>query len=102
MKLKLVKVNDAYIKQIHAFRDEMLQANSSMDGTGPLRRFRDIHDWIDFSNQCANKQTVPDGLVHRSFCYSVSFINSSKLSHPFPSFTAVSASSNFFKSFRSA
>lgn len=43
VKLKIVTKED--LEQIKAFKDEMLNANSSMDGTGGLQGMDDINKW---------------------------------------------------------
>ena len=41
-KCRLIKPDISYEKDIISFRKEMLDANSSMDGTGPLKRMDSI------------------------------------------------------------
>ena len=48
---------------IQAFRNEMLEADSSMDGTGPLKRMNNIKEWLEFNQKCENEQTVPENRV---------------------------------------
>ena len=60
---KLVKPDLSYEKDILAYRQEMLDANSSMDGTGPLRRMDRVQDWLDFNRKLENKDTSPADLV---------------------------------------
>lgn len=59
----LVKPDPSFKSDIQAFRQEMLDANSSMDGTGPLRRMADIKEWLDFNRRCENDETVPENWV---------------------------------------
>lgn len=59
----LIKPDMSYIDDITSFRQEMLDANSSMDGTGPLRRMENIVDWLDFNQSLENKDTVPQNWV---------------------------------------
>lgn len=62
-KCQLIKPNISYEDNIMAFRQEMLAANSSMDGTGPLRRMNNAAEWLDFNHRLENEATVPPGLV---------------------------------------
>ena len=62
-KCKLIKPDISYEKDIISFRKEMLNANSSMDGTGPLKRMNNITEWLEFNHKLENKDTVPTGLV---------------------------------------
>ncbi len=60
---KLIKPDISYIDGITSFRQEMLDANSSMDGTGPLRRMDNIVEWLVFNQKLENKDTVPENWV---------------------------------------
>jgi len=60
---KLIKPDISYEKEILSFRKEMLDANSSMDGTGPLKRMDNISEWLEFNHKVENKDTVPENLV---------------------------------------
>ena len=62
-KCKLIKPNNSYKSDIEAFRTEMLEANSSMDGTGPLKRIDNIEEWLEFNIKCENKETLPENWV---------------------------------------
>lgn len=59
----LIKPSFSYESDIYAFRKEMLDANSSMDGMGPLRRMENIKDWLEFNQRCENIETVPENWV---------------------------------------
>lgn len=59
----LMKPNLSFKDEIQAFRKEMLQAESSMDGTGRLRRMKDVKDWLAFNRRFEYKETVPDYFV---------------------------------------
>ncbi|MBE5950779.1 MAG: GNAT family N-acetyltransferase [Lachnospiraceae bacterium] len=52
-----------YAKEIVAYREEMLAAESSMDGCGSLRRHGNPQDWIAYNALLSNPATVPDGRV---------------------------------------
>lgn len=62
-KCELIKPNTSYIADIQSFRQEMLDANSSMDGTGPLKRMPDISEWLTLNKRLENQDTVPDNWV---------------------------------------
>lgn len=62
-KYSLVLPNESYAKQISAYRSEFLEANSSMDGCGPLRRTADPIEWIKITQMYMNRDTVPDDKV---------------------------------------
>lgn len=60
---KLVKPDCSYEQDIFDYRKEMLDAKSSMDGTGPLRRMDNIAEWLEFNRMVESKDTVPANLV---------------------------------------
>lgn len=60
---KLIKPDIFYKDDIASFRQEMLDAGSSMDGTGPLKRMDDIAEWLEFTEQLENKDTLPPNCV---------------------------------------
>ncbi|WFA08778.1 GNAT family N-acetyltransferase [Tissierella sp. Yu-01] len=62
-KCVLVKPDHSFKKDIQDFRKEMLDANSSMDGTGPLQRMEKIEEWLEFIQICENEETVPENWV---------------------------------------
>ena len=62
-KCRLIKPDISYEKDIISFRKEMLDANSSMDGTGPLKRMDSIVEWLEFNHRLENKNTVPANWV---------------------------------------
>ena len=45
------------------FRLDMLLAESTMDGTGPLKRMSDIPEWLEFNERMEKKELIPDDLV---------------------------------------
>lgn len=59
----LIKPDISFENDIKAFRKEMLDMDSSMDGTGPLKGMDNIPDWLEFNRRCENKETVPENLV---------------------------------------
>lgn len=62
-KCTLIKPDISFENDIQAFRKEMLEANSSMDGTGPLIRMDNIKEWLKFNQSCENQETVPENWV---------------------------------------
>lgn len=62
-KCVLIKPDISFESDIQAFREEMIEANSSMDGTGPLKRMDNIKEWIEFNKRCENEETVPENWV---------------------------------------
>ena len=59
----LIKPTIEYAEQIAAYRQEFLDAGSSMDGTGPLRRIADPEEYLRFCTACEDPATVPDDLA---------------------------------------
>jgi len=62
-KCMLIKPDLSYESDIQLFRKEMLGANSSMDGTGPLQRMDNIKEWLEFNQSCEKEETVPENWV---------------------------------------
>ncbi len=62
-KCRLIKPDISRAEDIRDFRSEMLQAGSSMDGTGPLARMENIEEWLEFNRMLENEDTVPAHLV---------------------------------------
>lgn len=60
--IKLVMPNESMIEEIRAYKQAMLAADSSMDGTGSLRRL-DAPEWLVQCALTANAETVPEGRV---------------------------------------
>lgn len=59
----LVKPDTSYAEEIKSYREEMLLAGSSMDGTGMLRRLENPLEWLKHNQQMENPQTVPENKV---------------------------------------
>ncbi len=53
-------------EEVSAYRKEFLNADSSMDGAGPLRRFADPFEWLREIENYRNPETVPAGKVQAS------------------------------------
>ena len=61
--LVLVKVAEEYASQIADYRQEMLDAGSSMDGTGSLKVMENPYDYIAKCRNYEKKETLPEGRV---------------------------------------
>lgn len=59
----LVKPDASFAGEIRSYREEMLLAGSSMDGTGILRRTEDPLEWLRLNALMQNPQTVPENKV---------------------------------------
>ena len=62
-KLLLVEAAEDNIGQYEAYRQELLDAGSSMDGAGSIRRLASGRDWLAQVRQFADPATVPEGKV---------------------------------------
>ena len=59
--MKLVEPTMAYDRQIQAFRQEFLDADSSTDGSSSLKRFDTTRQWLDYVEQFKSPDTTPTG-----------------------------------------
>lgn len=59
----LRKPDISFVGEIRSYREEMLLAGSSMDGTGTLRRIEDPMEWLRVNALMENPQTVPENKV---------------------------------------
>lgn len=62
----LVKPSMEFEKQIKAFREDFLIHDGSLHGSGNLKHFDNISDWIENIEKFENPDTVPDGAVQMS------------------------------------
>lgn len=62
-RLSLIRPAIEYADQIISYRQEFLDADSSMDGCGSLRKLADPVDWLDQVSSLSNKETVPSHWV---------------------------------------
>lgn len=60
--LKLIFPTIKYKNQIERYKQEMLQANSSMDGCGTLKN-DDFETWLQKCNDWKNGKNLPEGFV---------------------------------------
>ncbi|MDE5605525.1 MAG: GNAT family N-acetyltransferase [Eubacterium sp.] len=61
--IKLVLPSEEYLEQVWAYRQECLDANSSMDGCGPLRRAESAEQWRADIQSYTDPATLPKGKV---------------------------------------
>ncbi len=61
--IKLILPTEEYLDQVWAYRREMLDAGSSMDGTSALGAADTPAAWLDEVALFSNPATVPDGWV---------------------------------------
>lgn len=59
----LIKPDAAYVEEIRSYREEMLLAGSSMDGTGALRRLEEPMEWLKYNAMMENPKTVLENKV---------------------------------------
>ncbi len=59
----LVEPSEIYAEQITEYRQEFLDANSSMDGCGPLRRCENPIEYIEECKKYTKAETVPNNFV---------------------------------------
>ena len=48
----MIRPTEEYLEQVWAYKQEMAAADSSMDGTGPLRRIESAEEWLKYSRTC--------------------------------------------------
>ncbi|MCH5287695.1 MAG: GNAT family N-acetyltransferase [Christensenellaceae bacterium] len=61
--LRLVIPDESMAEEIRAYRQAMLDAGSSMDGTGSLRRMEDPMEWLRDRDLKSSEATVPEGFA---------------------------------------
>lgn len=69
--LKLILPTEEYLDQVWAYRREMLEADSSMDGCGILGRVDTPEQWLADVRAIRNPATVPEGKVQGTLFLSV-------------------------------
>lgn len=57
--LRLAIPDESLLDEIAAYRQAMLDADSSMDGCGPLKRMENPADWLAFCRQLDDPATTP-------------------------------------------
>ena len=61
--IKLIVPTEEYLDQVWAYRQECREADSSMDGCGPLRFNTSPEQWLEDIRRYADPDTVPEGKV---------------------------------------
>lgn len=61
--LRLAIPDESLLDEIAAYRQAMLDADSSMDGCGPLKRMENPAEWLTFCRQLYNPATTPPNWV---------------------------------------
>lgn len=61
--LRLAIPDESLLDEIAAYRQAMLNADSSMDGCGPLKRMENPAEWLAFGRQLDNPATTPPNWV---------------------------------------
>lgn len=61
--IRLVIPTEEYLDQVWAYRQECLDAGSSMDGCGPLRRSETPAEWLELVRSYTDPATLPVGKV---------------------------------------
>ena len=61
--IKLVIPTEEYLDQVWAYRQECFEADSSMDGCGPLRFNEDPKQWLADVRNYTDPATLPEGKV---------------------------------------
>ena len=59
----LIEPTMEYDKEIQAFKQDFQNHESSLDGSGNLRRFDNTKDWLDFVNKFKDPATAPKTFV---------------------------------------
>ena len=69
--IKLILPSEDYLDQVWAYRQECREADSSMDGCGPLRYNESAAQWLTDVRAYADPATVPEGKVQATQFLSV-------------------------------
>lgn len=59
----LIRPSLEYASQISEYKQEFLDADSSMDGCGPLRRYEDIAEYVKLCEDYEDVNKIPSDLV---------------------------------------
>lgn len=59
----LVKPDEAFAEEIRSYRQEMLLAGSSMDGTSVLKRMENPLEWLAYIAEREQQENLPEGRV---------------------------------------
>lgn len=69
--IKLILPSEEYLDQVWVYRQECQEADSSMDGCGPLKRAESPEEWLADVRAISNPATVPEGKVQGTLFLSV-------------------------------
>lgn len=61
--IRLTTPTEEYLDQVWDYRQECLDADSHMDGCGPLRRVKSPAEWLANVISCMDPATLPEGKV---------------------------------------
>lgn len=61
--IKLILPSEEYLDQVWAYRQECFEADSSMDGCGPLRHNESPEQWLADVRAYTDPATLPEGKV---------------------------------------
>ena len=61
--IKLILPSEEYLDQVRTYRQECFDADSSMDGCGPLRNTEDPVEWLADVRAYTDPATLPEGKV---------------------------------------
>ncbi len=68
--MALMEIGMDYAGEIMAYRQEMLDAESEMDGCGNLHRCTNAQEWVDFNQRLKHEETRPEAwVVSTQFAY---------------------------------
>ena len=61
--LKLILPDEKYLCELAAYRKEFIECGDSLDGTGPLKKYEDMSEYLSETNRFRKKENVPEGMV---------------------------------------
>lgn len=61
--IKFILPSEEYLDQVWAYRQECLDASSSMNGCGPLPRVESAEQWLETVRRYTDPATLPEGKV---------------------------------------
>ena len=69
--IRLTTPTEEYLNQVWDYRQECLDADSHMDGCGPLRRAENPAEWLANIINCMDPATLPEGKVQATLFLAV-------------------------------
>ena len=69
--IKLIFPSEEYLDQVRAYRQECLDADSSMDGCGSLRTTENPAEWLAEVRSYTDPATIPEGRVQATLFLAV-------------------------------